>query len=563
MAATPSSPAASPAFTSSSSDRSLSSVLSVAGSAGIGLSAAACGLYAASVDRWNQNDTAGKSALALGTVSGAVLFGALADRVGRSRALKGTGLLIALGAASCAGVGAVSCSAAGRSPAPWAQVLLSLAYFVVGLGAGGELPAAAMYVIESTAGGSVAESSAPPSDAGSSPATDALLPTDSAVALCRMYTFFLFGTVFASAVDSAAALFPGLPPGLASTVIFAATAVLAVLTSVWRRGLPAEAQVEDQEPALRAGDTRRMGFALLCECPKTLARPLAGTSLAWLLQGFALGGLSPQITHGAGDSISAGGAAAATLLGTLIAVPLYTMIFARCRRRFCQLVSFIVLAIGFAGFAAVAYLTRQPVLAIVISTALHTVNAAGVAPSVYLVPAEVFPTCVRAACLGISAAFGFVGASLGRAALPLISDSAGLPAALLVTALAACVGALGTMFMTPSYHPRLVQDVSPLRPGKDVRVCTLERLERGVAFRECPNCEVMVERDGGCNLVTCSNCSERWCFACGGKSCGTWACSNVESGEPNLESLPRLLWPRPSLPQQHSRSTPLVEHCDA
>lgn len=43
----------------------------------------------------------------------------------------------------------------------------------------------------------------------------------------------------------------------------------------------------------------------------------------------------------------------------------------------------------------------------------------------YILPAEIFPTCVRASCHGISAASGKLGAFLGTAAFPLVQRYCG------------------------------------------------------------------------------------------------------------------------------------------
>ena len=38
---------------------------------------------------------------------------------------------------------------------------------------------------------------------------------------------------------------------------------------------------------------------------------------------------------------------------------------------------------------------------------------------------------------------------------------------------------------------------------------------------KCPNCEILIEKNGGCPRMQCSVCSYKWCWTCG--------CSNMNS----------------------------------
>lgn len=40
---------------------------------------------------------------------------------------------------------------------------------------------------------------------------------------------------------------------------------------------------------------------------------------------------------------------------------------------------------------------------------------------------------------------------------------------------------------------------------------------RGVQYQTCPRCEVKLERDGGCNHITCGRCQAHFCYICGCK----------------------------------------------
>lgn len=82
----------------------------------------------------------------------------------------------------------------------------------------------------------------------------------------------------------------------------------------------------------------------------------------------------------------------------------------------------------------------------------------------YIVPAEVFPTRVRATCVGISAASGKFGAFMGTLAFPMVQSSLGMAAVYGACGVAAVLGALSTHFFTP----RLAVDLEDLdEPDSD------------------------------------------------------------------------------------------------
>lgn len=61
---------------------------------------------------------------------------------------------------------------------------------------------------------------------------------------------------------------------------------------------------------------------------------------------------------------------------------------------------------------------------------------------------------------------------------------------------------------------------------------TVQRLREGPRFQSCPKCGVMVEHDGGCNMVFHASCKTRWCFVC----CSVGVCSDYDCR--HLEALP-------------------------
>merc|ERR1719375_1778643 len=115
--------------------------------------------------------------------------------------------------------------------------------------------------------------------------------------------------------------------------------------------------------------------------------------------------------------------------------------------------------------------------------------------------------------------------------LRLLLDSPGLWCMALLLVLAASLGAVSATLFTPWYDRETLQATLKLGPQKDLRESTTIALEQAAQFRSCPVCEVMVEREGGCNVITCANCEDRWCFVCGGRGCRAWACASLESAD--------------------------------
>lgn len=66
---------------------------------------------------------------------------------------------------------------------------------------------------------------------------------------------------------------------------------------------------------------------------------------------------------------------------------------------------------------------------------------------------------------------------------------------------------------------------------------TKRQLAAAPRFRPCPTCGVMVEHNGGCNMMYHDTCRTRWCFVCQRVgTCSDFNCKAPESG-PHSESL--------------------------
>lgn len=347
---------------------------------------------------------------------------------------------------------------------------------------------------------------------------------------------------------SAAFLTLGSSVKLAWRIGFGCCSLLALLAVIARVFFASEALLYAQ--AAQNNITRtRAGLALLWKSRRPLSRVLSGTCLSCFCIGFAVTSLGPSLWQ---SPEGAPTAVVAELRAALLSVPgfLTAATFVQRSRRGRQLAGFSVAAAAFLVHAVATYVDAGSIASTAIAS-LHIVIAGGAGATALLIPAELFPTCVRASCLGLSAACGSLGGFFAWLLLPVL----GVAAASSCSAFVCILGLLSTLVLTPSCEiPGLLQALQMLRPGKSARESVAEALAQGDQFRPCPNCDVMVERDGGCNVITCDNCGSAWCFACGGTNCLAWSCSSLRAASPlDLDALPNLLWPPPA------RELPLIE----
>lgn len=309
----------------------------------------------------------------------------------------------------------------------------------------------------------------------------------------------------------------------------------------------------NQHSTVGASALKKVGISLVFRCPKALGRALLGTCLASFLQGLASGGLLLEVIDSSflRRSTQLDEAVSEQLLAVLMSFPGYLAAFALAQRgrKLWQLAGFGAMSVGFVGLAA-ALCTSHKGIQTSLYSMLLALAAGGPGATTFFVPAEVFPTCVRASCMGLTLAAGSFGWLLAMTGLRAVSDGAGAFVAMLMCAVVCGAGVISTALLTPRYNKETLRALAQIGPGKDKRESTVEALENGCQFRQCPNCEVMVERSGGCNVITCMNCQDVWCFACGGRGCTAWACGGIEDDTcTTLEALPHLLWPRPGLSQ--------------
>jgi hypothetical protein len=98
-------------------------------------------------------------------------------------------------------------------------------------------------------------------------------------------------------------------------------------------------------------------------------------------------------------------------------------------------------------------------------------------------------------------------------------------------------------------HPRFTcVENRAIIDGDDTLLLELARQE---GWKQCRNCNAMIELTRGCNHITCSNCSHQFCFKClspwGGRTCSTGVCEVwdedrlLAAGEARVEALENAL----------------------
>ena len=229
----------------------------------------------------------------------------------------------------------------------------------------------------------------------------------------------------------------------------------------WLTGLAPEVTTEDElfAQVYGRGPQPRAGAKELLK--PIWRRALIFTAIPWFLMDIALYGIglyTPAIlmglTNGSNavtdttfikDDIIATQQAAFTDIFLIVGFAINILLVERTGRIRLQLVGFVGMALS---LGALAYTGKGgPEWTILLAfIAFNTLMNAGPNATTYLLPAEVYPTLIRATGHGIAAASGKVGAVIGTFFLPVAVASFGLSPSIAVIALLTGVGAIVTWF---------------------------------------------------------------------------------------------------------------------
>jgi MFS family permease len=361
------------------------------------------------------------SSLALLTsAAGAVVFGRLADKLGRRKVYGYEVLVLAAGAIASA-----------CSPGIWWLIAFR---GILGFGIGGDYPVSATIMAECAS------------------------RHDRGRMVALVFSMQGAGLVIGPLI-AIALLKAGLSADGTWRVMLALGAVPA-LAVFWLRRRISEtprfllAQAEDRETSPEALG-QPTGIRGVLAQPRLL-RWLAGASLSWLLFDFVYYGntiSSPAINKLVSPHASLVGAIAVTLvIFAVAALPGYllaALTIDRIGRRLMQAGGFAVIAAAFGGLWLIPGATTSVLPFLLLFGATYFFAEFGPNTTTFVYPAEIFPVRVRSTSHGIAAAAGKLGAFIGTYALTALLPAIGLSRTSGIVAAVAVLGLLVTVTLLP------------------------------------------------------------------------------------------------------------------
>jgi MFS transporter, PHS family, inorganic phosphate transporter len=349
---------------------------------------------------------------------GALVFGRVADKIGRTRVYWMSAALMVV-------------AAVGSALAPSLAVLVAFR-FLLGFGVGGDYPVSAVLMSEYA-------------DRRNRGRMVALVFSAQAVGL-------VVGPLLALAL-----LGGGAGPGATWRILLGLGAIPAA-TAVWlRRKMPEPPrfQAKTASPAqpgpAAAGEATGVRAFL---ASRRLLVLLAGTAGCWFLLDYAYYGntiSTPQIIALITPHASQTTTIAIQLaIFVVAAVPGYILAIAKMDRfghRRLQLVGFILMGTCFAVIGLVPGMTTAVVPFLLVYGVSYFFTEFGPNVTTFVLPGELFSTRVRATGHGISAGVGKLGAFIGVFLFPVLQHSLGLRGTLLLTAGVSALGALLTLVL--------------------------------------------------------------------------------------------------------------------
>jgi MFS family permease len=384
-----------------------------------------------------------ESTALLASAIGALLFGRVADMLGRKRIYGFEVLVLAIGAIACA-----------FSPNIWWLIGLR---FILGIGIGGDYPVSATIMSEY---------------AGK--ASRGLLVT---LVFAMQAAGLILGPLFASAL-----LATTMPHDLIWRILVSFGAVPA-LAVYWQRRhlketprfLAASGKEEDSSGKLANAkhyDSAKHsvsfwdGFHRLVNDNKLLMR-LIGTSAAWFLMDAAYYGntVSSPLVLSVLNSDHTLLQKTLTQLGifTLFAAPGYAvsaLTMDRLGRKTIQCLGFGMMAVTFALLALIPNLEKMAIPFLVIYGLSFFFTEFGPNATTFVYPSEIFPVRVRTTGHGVAAAMGKLGGFFGVFVFPFLLHWKGLLGAESAAAIASLLGLIVTWTMLPETKGMSLEEIS-------------------------------------------------------------------------------------------------------
>ena len=379
--------------------------------------------------QWQVSPTADglvTSTALLASAIGAVLFGRIADMLGRKRIYGYEVLVLAAGALASA-----------LSPNVWWLIIFR---FVLGVGIGGDYP------VSSTIMGEYAGKK-----------TRGLLIT-------MVFAMQAAGLVFGPAL-AAGLLASGLSHNITWRLLLAFGAVPAMAV-FWMRRRMAETPRFQLANRQKQRISFTEGFTRLIARRDLLVR-LIGASATWFLMDFAYYGntvSSPKVLA----AISPSGALISHVLTQLVifvvaAVPGYFVaawFMDRLGRKAIQNIGFLMMAIAFGIMAIIPGIEKLVVLFLIVYGVSYFFTEFGPNSTTFVYPAELFPVETRTTGHGIASAAGKIGGFIGVFLFPIFMSHGGLSLAEGVAALVSLLGLAVTIFMLPETKGLSLEELS-------------------------------------------------------------------------------------------------------
>ncbi len=361
---------------------------------------------------------------------GALVFGRIADKVGRTRVYWMSAALMVI-------------AAVGSALAPSLAVLIAFR-FLLGFGVGGDYPVSAVLMSEYA-------------DHRNRGRMVGLVFSAQAVGL-------VVGPLLALAL-----LGGGAGPGATWRILLGVGAIPAA-AAVWLRRKMPEPPRFQAKPANRAQPRAQtadeaVGLGAFLASRKLLVL-LAGTAGCWFLLDYAYYGntiSTPQIIGLISPHASQTTTIAIQLaIFVVAAVPGYALAIAKMDRighRRLQLIGFIMMGACFAVIGLVPGMTTMVAPFLLVYGISYFFTEFGPNVTTFVLPGELFPTRIRATGHGISAGIGKLGAFIGVFLFPVLQHSLGLRGTLLLTAGVSALGALLTLVL-PEPAGRSLEEIS-------------------------------------------------------------------------------------------------------
>jgi len=196
-------------------------------------------------------------------------------------------------------------------------------------------------------------------------------------------------------------------------------------------------------------------------------RWLIGTAGAWFLLDIAYYGTtisSPLVLK----SLNSHASLVTNMLYTLIifvvaALPGYIVAaftIDRLGRKWIQCFGFAMMTLAYGLLAVAPALTTLTLPFLLIYGTSYFFTEFGPNVTTFVYPAEIFPVMVRTTAHGIAAAVGKVGAFIGAFAFPFLLANFHLPGAMAFAACVSLIGLLLTLFTLPEPNQRSLEDIS-------------------------------------------------------------------------------------------------------